>query len=296
MDIEIKSVEIGNGETISYRESGEGDKKLVLVHGNMTSSKHWDLVIENLPKNIKVYAIDLRGFGNSSYNKPIDSLKDFSEDLKMFVDKIGIKDFYLAGWSTGGGVAMQFTADYSEYVEKLILVESVGVKGYPIFKKNEKGEPIIGEFLKTKEEVARDKVQVVPILNAYKNKDTNALRKIWEMTIYNHNKPEENRYKEYLNDMLTQRNLVDVDYALMNFNISNEHNGVVMGTGDVSKINIPTLVIQGDRDLVVPKSMAEGINETIGDNAKLVILKDSGHSPIIDNLDKLINLMVNFIE
>ena len=44
------------------------------------------------------------------------------------------------GWSMGGGVAMQFTANHPNFVEKLILVESVGMKGYPIFKKIRMGD------------------------------------------------------------------------------------------------------------------------------------------------------------
>lgn len=296
MEIKLKSLEIDNGETLGYREKGSGDKIILLVHGNMTSSKHWDILMENLPEDYKIYAVDLRGFGISSYNTRIDSLKDFSEDIKLFVDELKLKDFTIVGWSTGGGIAMQFTADYPEYVNKLILVESVGITGYPIFKKDQNGKPIIGEFLKTKEEIANDPVQVLPILNAYENKDKATLKMIWEMTIYTHNKPEKEKYEEYLDDMLTQRNLVDVDYALLTFNISDKHNGVVEGNKLAHKINTPTLIIQGDRDYVVPMEMAKGIKEGIGDNAELKILENTGHSPLIDNIDDLTHSIVNFIE
>jgi len=44
-EITLKSIRIPNGETIGYRESGTGDKILLLVHGNMTSSKHWDVLM-----------------------------------------------------------------------------------------------------------------------------------------------------------------------------------------------------------------------------------------------------------
>ncbi|NBI07469.1 intracellular short-chain-length polyhydroxyalkanoate depolymerase [Senegalia massiliensis] len=294
MDIKLKKLELDNGETLGYRESSSGEKNLLLIHGNMTSSKHWDLLMENLPDDYKVYAIDLRGFGISTYNKEINSIKDFSEDVKLFVDKIGLEKFTVAGWSTGGGVAMQFSADYPEYVENLILLESVGVSGYPIFKKDEQGNPIIGEILKTKEEVAMDPIQVMPILNAYKNKDKETLKQIWEMTIYTHNKPNDSRYDDYLEDMLTQRNLVDVDYALLTFNISNKHNGVVEGNNLAEKIQVPTLIIQGDRDYVVPMEMAKGIKDAIGDNAVLKVIENSGHSPLIDNLDELIDSIIDF--
>ena len=57
-------------------------------------------------------------------------------------------------------------------------------------------------------------------------------RTVWNLLIYTHNQPEPDSYEKYLDDMLTQRNFVDVNYALITFNISDEHNGVV---GEVSK-------------------------------------------------------------
>ena len=295
-ELVLKSVKLDNGEVIGYRECGEGKKTLVLIHGNMTSSKHWDIFMDKLKHKFKIYALDLRGFGKSTYNTPINSIKDFSEDVKFFVDKLELGELVVAGWSTGGGVAMQFTADYPNYVEKLILIESVGVKGYPIFKKDVNGKPIIGEFLKSKEEVAEDPIQVKPVLVALESKNKEFYKTIWNLTIYTHNQPKPQKYEEYLEDMLTQRNLVDVDYALLTFNITNEFNGVVMGSGDVDKILIPTLVIQGDRDYVVPIEMGQDIAKYIGQNAELEILEDSGHSPLIDQLDRLIDLIVKFVE
>lgn len=291
----LKSVKIHNGETLGYRECGSGDKTLLLVHGNMTSSKHWDVLIDKLPDDIKIYAVDMRGFGISTYNTPINSLKDFSEDIKDFVDILGLKKFAMAGWSTGGGVAMQFAADYPEYVTHLITVESVGIKGYPMFRKDEKGHPILTELLSTKEEIAKDEIQVVPVLKAYASKDKEYMRSLWNSVIYTQNQPSSEKYNEYLADMMTQRNLVDVDYALVNFNMSHNHNGVVPGTGEVDKITAPTLVIEGNKDIVVPMYMAEDIKNGIGDNAELIIFENSGHSPLIDSIDKLTESIVDFI-
>lgn len=294
-NIVINKVTLSNGETIGYREIGDGNKILVLVHGNMTSSKHFEILMEELKEEYKLYAIDLRGFGVSSYNSRINSLKDFSEDLKEWVDIIGLKKFSLAGWSTGGGIIMQFAADHQEYVEKLVLIESVGIKGYPMFVKDENGQPILTQQIKTREEIEVDPIQVVPVLDAYANKNKEYMKMLWNMVIYTHNKPSEELYDEYVEDMFTQRNLVDVDYALVTFNISEEHNGVVEGNGLVNKIHVPTLVLQGDRDYVVPRYMGEGIAEGIGENAKLVIIESCGHSPLIDAMAVLVSEIRQFV-
>lgn len=295
-NILLSTVELSNGETLGYRKSGDGNKILVLIHGNMSTSKHWDIVMEGMPNEYTTYAIDMRGFGASTYNNRANSLRDFSEDLKLFVDAIGLKKFYLAGWSTGGGVAMYFAIDYPEYVEKLILVESVGIMGYPMFKKDAAGQPILDEFLRTKEEIEADPIQVVPILNAYRDKDKAFLRVVWDASIYVPNKPSEERYEEYLDAMLTQRNLVDIDYSLVHFNISDKHNGVVEGSGEVHKIKAPTLVIQGKDDLIVPMQMGIGIAEGIGENVKLELIDNGGHSPMTDDLDRFMSLILNFMK
>ncbi len=119
--------------------------------------------------NTRIHALDLRGFGQSTYNKAIDSIQDFAENVSQSFDQLKLEKFSLMGWSMGGGVAMQFTANHPTFVEKLILVESVGMKGYPIFKKDINGQPIVSSLVKTKEEVAQDPVVIAPVLDAIKN-------------------------------------------------------------------------------------------------------------------------------
>lgn len=117
----LHKVMLANGETITYRKREGGEEQIVLVHGNMTSSKHWDLLMEAMDARFTIYALDMRGFGGSTYLNRITSIKDFSDDLKLWLDELGLKGFTLVGWSTGGNVAMQFCADYPSYCHKLVL-------------------------------------------------------------------------------------------------------------------------------------------------------------------------------
>lgn len=289
----MKSIVIPNGESIAYREQGQGDV-FVLVHGNMSSSQHFDILLDKLPLNIRTIAVDLRGFGQSSYNTPVNHLKDFSDDIKALLDALEVHSYKMLGWSTGGGIVMQHAIDYPDQVEALFLVESVGISGYPIFRKDDQGQVIVGDFLTTKAELKKDFVQVLPILNAYKNRDKATLKAIWNAAIYTQKQPDEAQYDIYLEDMMTQRNLVDVDYALMYFNISDDHNGVVEGTSGVHQIKAPTLVYQGKNDLVVPKTMGDDIHKHIKNSE--YILHDGGHSPFIDDLHQISTHILNFLK
>ena len=124
-------VTLSNGETIFYQKKNGGEDILLLLHGNLASSDQWDLLIEQLPSNYTIYAPDLRGYGKSTYNKPIKTFNDFATDIKLFCDELNLTAFHLMGWSNGGGVAMQFAANYPTRVDKLILLTSMSTRGYP---------------------------------------------------------------------------------------------------------------------------------------------------------------------
>ncbi|MEH7251301.1 alpha/beta hydrolase [Neobacillus niacini] len=285
--VTMKEVQLTNGETIAYREREGGDKKLLLIHGNMTSSKHWDLVLDNMSEEYKLYALDLRGFGKSSYNKLITSIKDFSDDVKLFVDKIGLKDFAMIGWSTGGAVAMQFTADNPGYCNKLLLLASESTRGYPFDgKTSENEEP---RRFSSYEDIKRDLIRTNPVQTAYDTNNVELLKLIWNAVIYTKTQPAPELYDEYVQDMRTQRNLAEVHHCNNTFNISHHSNGLVEGNGLVDQINVPVLVLRGDRDYVVTAEMTRELVADLGAKAKFVELKDCGHSPLVDDLPQLLN-------
>lgn len=290
--VTLQSILLENGETISYRERTGGEEKLLLIHGNMTSSKHWDLLINALDEKFKVYAVDMRGFGGSSYHQRINSIQDFTDDIKLFVDRIGLDTFSVMGWSTGGAVSMQLAIDYPDRINNLILLASASTRGYPFMQVNQFGEVT---RLKTREEIEQDPVKSLPVVNAYETGNKSFLKALWNAVIYTKKQPSEYLYNQYLEDMLTQRNLTDVYHALNTFNISDVHNGLTEGNGKVKEITVPTLVLWGENDLVVTEKMTKEIIEDFGEQAKIVYLKGCGHSPLIDNLELLKKEVENFL-
>ncbi|MDM8534026.1 alpha/beta hydrolase [Clostridiaceae bacterium HSG29] len=284
----LERIDIGD-EIIAYRKAGNGGKKLLLIHGNMTSSVHFNILMDKISNDYEIIAPDLRGFGESSYNNSFNSLEELANDLKLFIEKIGFNDFDVLGWSTGGGVALYLAKMLPKLINKVYLVESVGAMGYAMYKKDENFQPILNEILLTKEDIEKDPVQVAPALYALKDKDTAYYKMIWDMLIYNNgNFPEPDLYDVYLNDMLTQKNLVDIDYSLTRFNITDNYNEYGKGDSSYRKIEMPIVIIHGKKDIVVPYTEAEGMKELFKDQAKLITFENSGHSPFIDNMQELI--------
>jgi pimeloyl-ACP methyl ester carboxylesterase len=292
--IQIKKVQLANGETLAYRETGEGEKVILLIHGNMVSSKYWERLMPKFPPEYKISAPDLRGSGLSTYNKPIKTIEELSDDLKMFVDKLGLRNFCLVGWSFGGGVAMEFCADYPRIARKLALTESLSYKGYPHPRLDDHDCPIPGQFMKTKEEVLQ--IGAEPLASYLKNRDFDGMRAVWEKIIFNVKIPQANWYQELIEDIFLTRNYPDCAWAWHNFNISSEHNGIRMGNNKVANIKLPTLCTWAENDMVrmISKDTCEETARAL--NADFHIIKNSGHALHIDQEEKFLKLLTEFFE
>ena len=190
---------------------------------------------------------------------------------------------------------MQFAADYPGYCEKLVLLASASTRGYPFFGTSEEGLPDVNNRLVTYEDVKADAGKTIAVQTAYDQQNRGFLKAMWNMLIYTDRQPGEGHYDEYVDDMLTQRNLAEVYHSLNTFNISPVNNGLKEGTDQVKDIQIPVLVLRGDRDLVVTKRMAEEIVEDFEGQARFVELKNCGHSPLVDDLDQLLQHIEGFL-
>ncbi len=293
--MEKQYIDLPNGEKLAYLETGtEHQDVLVLVHGNMSSSIHYLPVIADFAKDYRVIAMDLRGFGDSTYHTPINHLDDFADDVIAFINMKNIDTCDLVGWSTGGGIGLSLAARFPKRIKKLVLVESASYKGYPIYEKDATFQPVIGKQYQSKDAMAQDPVQVLPALKAMEDKNAAIMKDIWKAVIYNVNVPEEESLDVFINETLKQRNLVDVDWALMTFNMSHEHNGVTEGDGSIDLVKQPVLSIYGKKDLVIPEHMFKETVDAL-ETVKTHIFENGSHSPITDHPDKLYSAIYHFI-
>lgn len=285
--MEVKKIKLENNETLFYREHGYGSKAVIFVHGNMCSGAHFLPFIKNLPICFKCYLIDLRGFGESTYNNQIESIQDLSDDLYSFATQLNLNNLILVGWSAGGSVCMQFGGNYPELVRKIVLIDSVSHSGCPLFNRE-------GQVYRNKSEMSEDP-EISLSLNAIKNKNFNVMSKLWADVIYTNQKPLHEDNQIYINETLKQRNLVDIYWALCLFNISDAHNGYIEGNNLISKIKAPTLLFWGENDMIIKENVPIETVNALGRLANLIILKNSGHSPLIDCPEILMQNIIEFV-
>lgn len=291
-----KYVELKNGETYAYLEKGSGDNILILIHGNLSSSVYYKPLIDRLPEDIHVYALDLRGFGDSTYHSPFNSLKELATDLKLFMTALKIEKAHIAGWSLGGGVAMEFAAIHQSSVNKLILINSTTHKGYPIFKKDDSNAPIFTQGYESKEKMAEDPVQVKPMLEALLTKNKFFMSYVYDLTIYTNHKPTQEDNDVYIKETLKQRCLVDADWALANLNMSEIPNLYHKGDGTIKNIKAPVLMFWGALDKTVPEFMVLDNLNALKNQTHYIRFESSGHSPLIDKPDELKEEIYKFIK
>jgi pimeloyl-ACP methyl ester carboxylesterase len=123
--IELKTASL-HGRDVSYAEAGTGPVVL-LIHGMAGNCENWRAVIEPLARHHTIIAPDLAGHGGSAPGAGDYSLGAFAAGLRDLLLTLGHDRATLVGHSLGGGIAMQFSYQFPEYTERLVLVSSGGL-------------------------------------------------------------------------------------------------------------------------------------------------------------------------
>jgi pyruvate dehydrogenase E2 component (dihydrolipoyllysine-residue acetyltransferase) len=114
-------------QSLCYLKRGEGKEAALLIHGFGGDLNNWLFNQEALADGLAVYALDLRGHGGSSKQVGIGTLHEFVEDVRGFVDALGLQKVHLVGHSMGGAVALQFALTDPVRVSSLVLIASAGL-------------------------------------------------------------------------------------------------------------------------------------------------------------------------
>ena len=120
-----RAVEV-HGRPMNFIEAGSGPV-LLLIHGMAGTCANWESVIEPLAIDHTVIAPDFPGHGASVPGGGDYSLGGLASALRDLMLSLGHERATLVGHSLGGGVAMQFTYQFPEMVERLVLVSSGGL-------------------------------------------------------------------------------------------------------------------------------------------------------------------------
>jgi pimeloyl-ACP methyl ester carboxylesterase len=265
-----------HGDRIAYLDEGSGEV-LVLIHGMGGSSSSWRELVPKLATKYRVIAPDLLGHGQSDKPRGDYSVGAFAVWLRDLLDTLGIPKATIVGHSLGGGIAMQFAHQHRDYCQRLILISSGGLGGD------------VGSLLRIMSlpgsELLLTLLASRPVLLA-----GNALRIRLSIDGKTTRFSETLRAQEWLTDrdsraafLRTLRSVVD-----------RRGQSVCALSRLHRNSDLPSLIITGDQDRVIPVAHAHAAHAALPDS-RLYVLPDVYHHPHAECPDTVVALIDDFI-
>lgn len=249
---------------IRYFEYGISSNTIMLVHGLGASAERWEYVIPYFRKNYRIIALDLPGFGLS--DKPlIDYTIDFFvRTLSEFIDNLGIQNGILIGSSLGGQIITELAIAEPKLINKMILVSPSGVVNY--------STSALDAYIGAAISPTQKNVKNAFLMMNGQNKEVDF---------------------QTVDEFIKRINIPNAKKAFLSTIISNR--GSKINCEKLASISIPSLVIWGECDPVIPKENANMFFSCIK-NCQFVEMRGCGHTPFVEEPEKFSKIVLEFLE
>jgi len=272
-------VDVGKENSTSihlyYEDHGSG-QPVVLIHGYPLSSASWEKQVSALlASGHRVIAYDRRGFGKSSQPTTGYNYDTFAGDLRKLVTHLKLKDFTLVGFSMGGGEVARYIGRYgSKDVSKAVIIS--GIPPY-LLKTPDNPEGVDASVFEGIEKaIAADRYAFfTEFFKNFYNTDVHLGKRVSEPAIQ------------------ASWNTAAIASATASLVcVPTWHEDF---RKDVAKIDVPTLVIQGDSDRIVPFSASGSRTAKLINGAELVVIKDGPHNVAWTHAEEVNEALLKFL-
>jgi pimeloyl-ACP methyl ester carboxylesterase len=277
MGFELRHVSI-HGHDVGYRMAGEGPV-LLLIHGIAGSSATWREVMPTLAERYTVVAPDLIGHGRSAKPSGDYSLGAHAGAMRDLLGALEIDRASVVGQSFGGGVALQLAYQHPECCERLVLVDSGGLGRevnwmlrFMTLPGSEYLMPVIFPPF------VRDGGNWVSRQLLRRGVRMGRLAEMW--SAYASLTESENRPAF----VRTLRAVIDPG-------------GQTVNAADRLYLaaHLPTLIIWGAQDTIIPVAHAQTAHEAIP-GSRLEIIADAGHFPHVEIPERFLQILLDFLD
>ena len=265
-----------DGVEIYYKDWGTGPV-VTFSHGWPLCADAWDAQMLFLGKQgYRVIAHDRRGHGRSGQSWDGNNMDQYGDDLAQLLDHLDIKNATMAGHSTGGGEVVRYIARHGQSrVAKVVLIGAVP----PLMLKtaNNPGGLPLSVFDEIRTNVVNDRSQFFKDLS---------------VPFYGYNKPGAKISQGVQDSFWLQGMLSSIIAAYDCIKAFSETDQ----TEDLKKIDVPTLVIHGDADQIVPIDNAGRLSVKLVKNGTLQVIPGAPHGLCTTHADTINQALLAFLK
>jgi pimeloyl-ACP methyl ester carboxylesterase len=268
-----------HGHRAIYRVAGSGPP-VVLIHGMVNSSRHWEDVALRLADSYTVIAPDLIGHGDSAAVRGDYSIGAHAASIRDMLAVMGVDRATIVGHSLGGGVAMQFFYQFPQRTERLVLVSSGGL-GHEV-------SPLLRS-------AALPGMNGVLALVAHRR----ILDALWEFG--KRLRSRGNSKGVYVQAIVRALRPLEQPGARAAFlhtlrSVIDVHGQRVSARDRLYLLaSMPTLVVWGERDNTIPLEHGRAMHEAVP-HSHFATLPDAAHFPHLEDPEGLARVLREFIE
>jgi len=264
-----------DGSMVNVLDTGGEDKRpLLWIHGLSGTWQNWLLNIPAFMDGYRCVAPDLPGFGKSEMPTKDISIANYADIVDKLCDELGVENPTVIGNSMGGFVGAELAINEPMRVDKLVLVSAAGLSTEYL-----KAQPVLAGARLWAVVAARTGARSEPVVRRAR------LRRLALQTVV--------RYPEKLSAPLAWETIQGASTpgflpaleALLGYSFRDK----------LVRIEVPTLIVWGENDMLVPVGDAARYEQLIGANAEKVIFDDTGHMAMIERPGRFNRLLEEFL-
>ena len=260
---------------LSYEDHGSG-KPVVLIHGYPLSGRSWERqTLALLREGYRVVTYDRRGFGESSQPTTGYNYDTFAEDLDKLITKLDLHDIALVGFSMGGGEVARYIGMYGTgRVSRAAIIS--GITPY-LLKTADNPGPL-------------DRATVQGIQGAIA-KDRLAFLTGWNQNFYNL----DTLLGKRISEEVVRDSWSVAAGASPKATIDCPATWLTDFRNDLSQFKVPTLVMHGDADRVLPiLATATRTHEAVK-GSKMIVIEGAPHGMLATHADEVNQALIGFL-
>ncbi len=266
----MPEVTIADGVTLAYDERGDQDAQpLVLIHGVSMSRRYFHRQMEPLSTRYRVIAVDLRGHGDSSDAPAGHTIPHYARDLERFLAALGVDRPVLLGWSMGAFVLHDYVKQFGTDGLAGVIVSGEAATDFKWdgFPHGMLDLATLHEFMSDIQEDHEGFIgHLVPEMF---HQDQDPADTEWMVS-------------ECLKLAIGGLTAILFDQSVQDYRET------------VKQIDVPTLILWGRHDAILPASGADDLKQRIP-HAEVVMFEDSGHCPFLEEADKFNGAVEEFV-